>query len=53
MDKGCRYGTHRVITPEGTLPQPALRLDNTMSIYDNLKKVLFKSLWHRDIDSRE
>ena len=35
MDKGCRYGTHRVITPEGTLPQPALRLDNTMSIYDN------------------
>ena len=36
MDKGCRYGTHRVITPEGTLPQPALRLDNTMSIYDNV-----------------
>ena len=35
MDKGCRYGTHRVITPEGTLPQPALKLDNTMSIYDN------------------
>ena len=36
MDKGCRYGTHRVITPEGTLPQPALKLDNTMSIYDNV-----------------
>ena len=35
MDKGCRYGTHRVIIPEGTLPQPAQKLDNTMSIYDN------------------
>ncbi|MDR2058389.1 MAG: zinc-binding dehydrogenase [Dysgonamonadaceae bacterium] len=33
--KGCRYGTHRVITPAGTLPQPALKLDNTMEIYDN------------------
>jgi L-erythro-3,5-diaminohexanoate dehydrogenase len=33
--KGCRYGTHRVIEPKGTLPQPAYRLDNTMSIYDN------------------
>ncbi|MDR0661320.1 MAG: zinc-binding dehydrogenase [Prevotellaceae bacterium] len=35
MRKGCRYGTHRVIEPIGTLPQPALKLDNTMSIYDN------------------
>ena len=35
MKKGCRYGTHRVIEPKGTLPQPALRLDNTMEIYDN------------------
>lgn len=35
MKKGCRYGTHRVLAPEGTLPQPALRLDNTMRIYDN------------------
>jgi L-erythro-3,5-diaminohexanoate dehydrogenase len=33
--KGCRYGTHRVILPAGTLPQPALKLDNTMEIYDN------------------
>lgn len=32
---GCRYGTHRVVSPAGTLPQPALQLDNTMSIYDN------------------
>jgi L-erythro-3,5-diaminohexanoate dehydrogenase len=35
MKKGCRYGTHRVISPEGTLPQPAIKLDNTMEIYDN------------------
>lgn len=35
MRKGCRYGTHRVIEPIGALPQPALRLDSTMSIYDN------------------
>lgn len=33
--KGCRYGTHRVVSPVGTLPQPAQRLDNTMNIYDN------------------
>jgi L-erythro-3,5-diaminohexanoate dehydrogenase len=33
--KGCRYGTHRVISPAGTLPQPAQKLDNTMEIYDN------------------
>ena len=35
MKKGCRYGTHRVLSPKGTLPQPALKLDNTMEIYDN------------------
>ena len=35
MTKGCRYGTHRVIDPIGTLPQPAYKLDNTMSVYDN------------------
>lgn len=35
MTKGCRYGTHRVIEPKGTLPQPAHRLDNTMSVCDN------------------
>ncbi|MDR1198582.1 MAG: zinc-binding dehydrogenase [Prevotellaceae bacterium] len=33
--KGCRYGTHRVVSPAGTLPQPAQKLDNTMEIYDN------------------
>jgi L-erythro-3,5-diaminohexanoate dehydrogenase len=35
MKVGCKYGTHRVISPVGTLPQPALKLDNTMEIYDN------------------
>lgn len=35
MKKGCKYGTHRVIEPKDTLPQPAYRLDNTMEIYDN------------------
>jgi hypothetical protein len=35
MIKGCRYGTHRVLEPKGTLPQPAQKLDNSMSIYDN------------------
>lgn len=35
MKKGCPYGTHRVIEPEGVLPQPAWKIDNTMEIYDN------------------
>lgn len=33
--KGDRFGTHRVISPKGTLPQPADVLDNNMEIYDN------------------
>lgn len=33
--KGDRFGTHRVISPEGVLPQPADIIDNTMDIYDN------------------
>ncbi len=34
--KGNKYGIHRVLEPEGVLPQPALRLDNDLSeIYDN------------------
>lgn len=32
---GCKYGTHRVIQPEGVLPQAALKIDNSMEIYDN------------------
>ncbi len=35
MKQGCRYGTHRVIEPAGTLPQPALKLDNSTEIFDN------------------
>ena len=35
MKIGCRYGTHRVISPAGTLPQPADKLNNDMTIYDN------------------
>lgn len=35
MAKGCRYGTHRVVEPKGTLPQPAWKIDNTPDIYDN------------------
>lgn len=35
MLKGCKYGTHRVIEPKGALPQPAWKIDNTMTIYDN------------------
>lgn len=35
MKKGCPYGTHRVIEPEGVLPQPALKIDNTMELYSN------------------
>jgi L-erythro-3,5-diaminohexanoate dehydrogenase len=35
MKIGSPYGTHRVIEPRGVLPQPAWKIDNTMSIYDN------------------
>lgn len=48
MNKGCRYGTHRVLEPKGTLPQPARKLDNTMSIYDNEVLIDVKTL---NIDS--
>ncbi|MGF6376067.1 L-erythro-3,5-diaminohexanoate dehydrogenase [Clostridiales Family XIII bacterium PM5-7] len=33
--KGDPFGTHRVISPEGVLPQPADIIDNTMEIYNN------------------
>lgn len=32
--KGCKYGTHRVIN-ENVLPQPAIKVNNNMDIYDN------------------
>ncbi|MEG1555737.1 MAG: L-erythro-3,5-diaminohexanoate dehydrogenase [Bacteroidales bacterium] len=48
MKQGCRYGTHRVIEPKGTLPQPAYKLDNHMEIYDNEVLIDVKTL---NIDS--
>jgi len=35
MKKGTKYGTHRVIEPKGSLPQPALKISNDMNIFDN------------------
>ena len=36
MKKGNKYGTHRVIEPQGVLPQPAVKVDNNViEIYDN------------------
>lgn len=35
MKKGNKYGLHRVLEPEGVLPQPAWKIDNSMEIYDN------------------
>lgn len=36
MKKGSKYGIHRVIEPQGVLPQPANKIDNNMDeIYDN------------------
>ncbi|MDR2167338.1 MAG: L-erythro-3,5-diaminohexanoate dehydrogenase [Clostridiales bacterium] len=33
--KPCKYGTNRVIAPQGALPQAALKIDNSMQIYPN------------------
>jgi len=36
MNLGCPYGTHRVLEPQGVLPQPAKRINNDFStLYDN------------------
>lgn len=35
MQKGNKYGVHRVIEPKMSLPQPAIKIDNTMELYDN------------------
>lgn len=35
MKQGNRYGLHRVLEPQGTMPQPAWRIDNTMDLYSN------------------
>lgn len=46
--RGCPYGTHRVIEPKGVLPQTAIKIDNTMEIYDNEILIDVKTL---NIDS--
>lgn len=35
MEKLCKYGTNRVISQKGVLPQAATKIDNSMIIYDN------------------
>lgn len=36
MAMACKYGTHRVIEPQGVLPQPARKISNDFStVYDN------------------
>ncbi len=46
---GNKYGTHRVISPKGVLPQPAEKVDNNMDeIYDNEILIDVKTL---NIDS--
>lgn len=35
MKKGDIYGLHRVLEPKGVLPQTAVKIDNSMEIYDN------------------
>ena len=35
MKKGNKYGTHRVIEPQGVLPQAAQKISNDMEIFDN------------------
>jgi len=44
MKKGNPFGTHRVISPKGVLPQPADVIDNTMEIYDNEVLIDVKTL---------
>ncbi|MGD9605019.1 MAG: L-erythro-3,5-diaminohexanoate dehydrogenase [Bacilli bacterium] len=48
MKKPCPYGTHRVISPVGVLPQAADQLDNTMICQDNEILIDVKTL---NIDS--
>ncbi|NLA81772.1 MAG: L-erythro-3,5-diaminohexanoate dehydrogenase, partial [Clostridiaceae bacterium] len=35
MVMGSKYGAHRVLEPQGLLPQAADKIDNRMVIYDN------------------
>lgn len=45
---GDRFGRHRVISPEGSLPQAASKVDNSLPIYDNEILIDVKTL---NIDS--
>jgi L-erythro-3,5-diaminohexanoate dehydrogenase len=35
MKRGNKYGTHRVIEPAGSLPQPAKKISNDIELFDN------------------
>jgi len=35
VEKGCKYGTHRVLEPKGSMPQAAFKVDNLPEIYAN------------------
>ncbi|MBC2857258.1 L-erythro-3,5-diaminohexanoate dehydrogenase [Cetobacterium sp. 2A] len=48
MIKGCKFGTHRVLQPIGSLPQGALKISNDMEIATNEILVDVKTL---NIDS--
>jgi L-erythro-3,5-diaminohexanoate dehydrogenase len=48
MKQGCKFGTHRVISPSGVLPQAAQKLNNHMEIYDNELLITVETL---NIDS--
>ncbi|TFG19870.1 MAG: L-erythro-3,5-diaminohexanoate dehydrogenase [Promethearchaeota archaeon] len=48
MEKGNKYGTHRVIEPKGVLPQTAYKISNDMELFDNEIRIAVDSL---NIDS--
>ena len=49
MKKGCPYGTHRVVSPKGVLPQPADVVDNNM---DRLYNLLAEFIYSKTIPGR-
>ncbi len=46
--KACKYGTHRVIEPQGAMPQAAQKINNDMNIFSNEILIDVKAL---NIDS--
>jgi len=48
MVKGNKYGTHRVIEPKGTLPQPAFKISNDTNIFDKPIRYLINTHHHGD-----